>query len=298
VCSGGLCGGGFPVSCDDGDPCTTDSCNAVGGCQHAPVVCNDGDACTTDSCNPLTGQCQYAPLSCDDGNACNGVETCSAGACVPGTPVVCTASDQCHLAGTCDPTTGACSNPVATDGTPCTDGNACTQSDTCQAGACASGSPVICIAADQCHVAGVCDPGTGACSNPPAADGTSCNDANACTLGEACAAGVCSGGTPVVTAEVNDTVRLTHAGVTTTLTWNDPPGEYNVYRGVRSTFETWEYNQACFATHLASGTTTDAGVPNPGDVYFYFVTRLGVCGESVGSRDSDGAPNPNPAPCP
>src|SRR5262249_45004476 len=29
-----------------------------------------------------------------------------------GTPVACTASDQCHVAGTCDTATGTCSNPV------------------------------------------------------------------------------------------------------------------------------------------------------------------------------------------
>ena len=26
------------ASCDDGDPCTTDSCNPVSGCQHAPIT--------------------------------------------------------------------------------------------------------------------------------------------------------------------------------------------------------------------------------------------------------------------
>ena len=39
-----------------------------------------------------------------------------AGACVGASPVVCVASDQCHVAGTCDPATGACSNPAAPDG--------------------------------------------------------------------------------------------------------------------------------------------------------------------------------------
>src|SRR6185369_12818363 len=100
----------------------------------------------------------FTALSCDDGNACNGVETCSAGACVPGTPVTCTASDQCHDAGTCDPTTGVCSNPAKANGTPCSDGNACTQVDTCENGVCTGASPVTCTASDQCHVAGTCDP--------------------------------------------------------------------------------------------------------------------------------------------
>ena len=49
-------------------------------------------------------------------------------------PVVCTASDQCHAAGICNPATGTCSNPAAPDGTACNDGNGCTTDDTCQRG--------------------------------------------------------------------------------------------------------------------------------------------------------------------
>ena len=48
--------------------------------------------------------------------------------------VKCVASDACHRAGTCDPATGACSNPVAPDGGSCSDGNACTEKDVCRAG--------------------------------------------------------------------------------------------------------------------------------------------------------------------
>jgi hypothetical protein len=167
-------------SCDDGNPCTTDACDASGACTHTPA---------------LVG------TSCSDGNACNGAESCDgAGACRPGTPVTCTASDQCHAAGTCDPTTGACSNPARADGTACNDGNACTLDDTCQAGACAGGAPLNCMASDQCHAAGVCDPTSGLCSNPAKADGASCNDGNACTRSDSCQAGVCTGANPVVCA--------------------------------------------------------------------------------------------------
>ena len=78
-----------------------------------------------------------------------------------------------------------CSNPKAPDGTPCNDGNACTgatgDADSCHAGMCNGGDPTVCSASDQCHVAGTCDPATGACSNPNAPDGTPCNDGNACT---------------------------------------------------------------------------------------------------------------------
>src|SRR5262249_14362916 len=75
------------------------------------------------------------------GNACTQVDTCKAGACTGASPVSCKASDQCHSAGTCDPTTGICSNPAKPDGTACDDGNACTALDGCHAGTC-TGSPL------------------------------------------------------------------------------------------------------------------------------------------------------------
>jgi hypothetical protein len=74
------------------------------------------------------------------------------------TLTTCTASDACHVAGTCDPITGQCSNPTAPDGTACAGTNKCNQKYACQAGACTGSNPVTCSAADQCHVAGTCDP--------------------------------------------------------------------------------------------------------------------------------------------
>jgi cysteine-rich repeat protein len=47
---------------------------------------------------------------------------------------------------------------------------------------------------DQCHDDGVCDPLTGACSNPAKTDGTSCTDGDVCTGGDVCTAGVCVSG--------------------------------------------------------------------------------------------------------
>src|SRR5207247_2507326 len=123
-----------------------------------------------------------------------------AGACVGTNPVVCTASDQCHGGGACNPATGTCSNPAKPDGSDCDDGNACTQTDTCQAGACVGTNPVVCAASDQCHTAGTCNPATGACSNPAKPDGASCNEGNACTRTDTCQAGACVGTNPVVCA--------------------------------------------------------------------------------------------------
>jgi hypothetical protein len=136
---------------------------------------------------------------CDDGNACTQFDSCQSGACVGGNPVVCTASDACHDAGTCNPMTGMCSNPAKADGAACSDDNACTLGESCHAGVCGGGSAVTCSTpGDACHEAAVCDPSTGQCVNPPKADGTPCDDANECTETDTCQAGACTGGDPVL----------------------------------------------------------------------------------------------------
>jgi sugar lactone lactonase YvrE len=168
----------------------------------AGVTCTASDPChAAGVCDPTTGACsnpaQPDGTACNDGNACTQTDTCQAGVCTGSNPVVCTASDPCHAAGVCDPSTGACSNPAQPDGTACNDGNACTQTDTCQAGVCKGSNPVTCTASDQCHTAGACDPSTGACSNPAQPDGTACNDGNACTQTDTCQSGVCTGSNPV-----------------------------------------------------------------------------------------------------
>jgi len=64
-CTAGECGGGEAVSCDDGNPCTTDTCHEVAGCLHSfnTDPCDDGDECTTgDKC--ANGVCQPGELTC------------------------------------------------------------------------------------------------------------------------------------------------------------------------------------------------------------------------------------------
>src|SRR5262249_36105482 len=136
---------------------------------------------------------------CDDGNASTVGDVCTAGVCAGVdhcAGVTCAASDQCHVAGTCDHATGTCSNPAKADGTTCNDGSANTVDDICTAGVCSGVDHcvgVTCSASDQCHSAGTCDHATGVCSNPTKANGTTCDDANAATVGDVCTAGVCAG---------------------------------------------------------------------------------------------------------
>jgi hypothetical protein len=109
------------------------------------------------------------------GGVCN-----SAQACEDGNP--CT-TDRC--------VTNACVHDVNTAS--CNDNNACTLTDVCQGGVCIGSNPKVCPASDSCHT-GTCTPSTGACGQATKANGSACNDNNACTGGEFCTAGVCGGG--------------------------------------------------------------------------------------------------------
>ncbi len=198
------------TTCNDGNACTlTDTCRAGACTGSSPVTCYALDQChDAGTCDPASGSCSNPAkpdgFACDDGDACTRTDTCQAGACAGTNPVACYALDQCHDVGLCDTFTGLCSNPMMPNGTTCNDRNACTQTDTCRAGGCVGASPVICVALDACHDAGVCDPASGVCSSSPTAAGASCSDGNACNGVETCnGAGVCLAGTPPVVDDGN-----------------------------------------------------------------------------------------------
>jgi hypothetical protein len=187
------------ISCNDsnantaGDVCTSGVCAGVDHC--VGVTCAALDQChVAGVCDHATGTCsnpsQEDGTSCNDGNANTTGDVCTSGACAGVdhcVGVTCAALDQCHVAGVCDHATGLCSNPPQEEGTACNDGNPSTAGDACTSGVCAGVDHcvgVTCAAADQCHVAGVCDHGTGECSNPPQEDGTACNDGNANSTGD------------------------------------------------------------------------------------------------------------------
>jgi hypothetical protein len=97
---------GTVADCDDGNPCTAESCTG-GFCTYAAVACDDGDPCNgAERCAPAVGCVAGPPPVCDDGNPCNGRETCAAGVgCVAGSPPVCDDGDPCTADG-CDPVLG------------------------------------------------------------------------------------------------------------------------------------------------------------------------------------------------
>ncbi|MCB9740243.1 MAG: hypothetical protein H6747_13365 [Deltaproteobacteria bacterium] len=206
------------TACDDGDVCTTADGCAAGACVGAPLPCADANPCTFDGCVAGKGCVHLAQAGpCDDGDACTALDACNEGVCTAGAPKDCSDGDAC-TEDACVKGDGACvhsgipgcggycakvgdcadGDPCTTDACaagkctysaapgPCEDGNACTLGDSCSGGVCVAGKAKVCDDSDPCTVDG-CDGKSGACTLAPAATGTTCDDADACTGPDACA---------------------------------------------------------------------------------------------------------------
>ena len=277
------------TACSDGNGCTqTDTCQA-GACTGTnPVVCVVTDAChNAGTCSSATGVCSNPAkpngTACSDGSACTQSDTCQSGLCTGGTPKVCASLDSCHTAGTCNPPTGQCSNPVKPDGSVCSDGNGCTQSDTCVSGACAGGNPVVCTPSDGCHEAGTCAVETGVCSNPAVTDGVLCSDANVCTTNDSCQSGICVGQGTASPAEVDEGVLVSQLGGLTTITWNTASGSTwsDVLRGLVGALPVGPGggDEVCLLGGTAGTVATDPDVPNPDEGFWYLIQGGNDCGK-------------------
>ncbi|MEC8024970.1 MAG: hypothetical protein VX223_13630 [Myxococcota bacterium] len=217
LCIQGTCTPGVPAICDDENPCTTDTCNPIGGqCTSTPnsASCDDGDDCTVDdkcfngscapgeildcsddndctkdACVPGGLSCIHTPINgvCEDGNLCTFGDTCAAGQCQSGAFKLCSDSNPC-TSDTCVSSTGECKFIPQTG--VCSDGNPCTLDDLCMGGNCVSGPDKICDDTNPCTI-GTC--GLNGVCTFTALSGQSCNDGDACTVLDACDAGVCAG---------------------------------------------------------------------------------------------------------
>ena len=174
------------TQCDDGDSCTTaDQCKNA-SCAGGTMQCNDDNPCTADSCD--AGACVFAPTSagCDDGNLCTQNDACKDGVCTGDANPDC----ECQTDADCAQFDDAdlCNGVLG-----CVDSQ-CLPKD---------GSIVTCDAslAGPCQEV-ACDPADGQCKAGPLAEGSACDDENACTKSDACAGGVCKGA-PVVCDDGN-----------------------------------------------------------------------------------------------
>lgn len=211
------CGNPANSQCD-----RPDSCNGLGQCltrlEPAGTAC--GDATNT---------------TCNLADTCNGTGLCQANLRPAGFPCGSSSDTACDNPDSCNGG-GVCLTNNEADNTPCSDGLFCTMNEKCQTAACTGGTPRDCadsltctddvcneatdacestLQAGRCLIAGVCyvpgdlDP-TNTCAdcNPTLdpldwsvlADGTTCNDGDACTgtgrpgIGvDTCTTGTCAG---------------------------------------------------------------------------------------------------------
>ncbi|NWG11395.1 hypothetical protein HXY33_06595 [Candidatus Bathyarchaeota archaeon] len=95
--------------------------------------------------------------------------------------MVCTALDQCHTAGTCQPGTGTCTNPVKPTGTSCNDDLFCTINDQCIDGNCVGGGEYDCSEIVGPCMEGICDEDNDTCIlGDPKDPGTDCEPCGEC----------------------------------------------------------------------------------------------------------------------
>jgi len=185
------------VPCNDDSACTTDDTCLGGVCVGgAPADCDDGNVCTDDSCNPAGGCVNVNNTApCNDGNACTTGDACAGGLCISGPPLNCNDGNVC-TDDSCVSLTGCVH---ANNTSSCDDAHACTSGDVCGGGICAGTPTPSCIecTTTECNDGKGCTTDTcsgGACVFTNNTD--PCNDGNACTTGDTCTAGSCVGGPP------------------------------------------------------------------------------------------------------
>ncbi len=248
ICSDGSCG--FVASADASSCVSPSKCAASASCLAGKCVvqllksCDDGNVCTSDACDAKTGQCLHSPATeldgvvCSDGSLCTLKATCFSGVCVASIKQGCDDGDPCTT-DICDPATGACVFKPGKEGDPCDDGTSCTEGDHCDSeGSCVAGTKVCacatsadCAAKDDgnacngtlycnnktsycevnpatviscpdvsssnCETTG-CDPQTGACKVQPLPSKAACDDNDPCTAGDFCdGSGTCKSGLKV-----------------------------------------------------------------------------------------------------
>ncbi len=198
TCTSGKCTGFAAIQCDDGLPCTVDSCNPAIGCVHVASQgpCDDGDPCTTgDAC--VKGVCAHTG-GCDVNAVCtlqNGAPQCVCKTGYGGDGLTCSVCAPSCTGKTCGPdgcggTCGKCGgSTVCGANSQCVCQAAC-NGKTCGADGC-GGSCGTCGSGQTCNYAtgkcdAICVPTCSGKTCGPDGCGGACGS---CSTGQFCSAG-------------------------------------------------------------------------------------------------------------
>lgn len=226
--SAGTVGGGTTLctdaeDCDDGDPCTVDSCGADGLCVTAPKCGGAQPLC----CDGVCGQC-CDKADCDDQIDCTDDE-CFAGFCT-NTPGTCANGDEyCSPAG-CVAREGCTADADCDDGDPCTEDSCvdhlCSHPSCPGGGTCCPGQGCgTCCSDSQCPHDDPCNPST-------CGPDLTCSSSALCGAGERCcpspdgttaACGSCCGASDCPDDGVSCTVEKCKAGAGGALACSSEP---------------------------------------------------------------------------
>jgi PKD repeat protein len=150
-----------------------------------------------------------------------------------------------------------------------------------------------------------------ACDNCPVVANTDQRDTDLDAAGDACDAdddndGVADAldcapldaGASAPLGPVGDSLRL--GPDPASITWDPDTSTilWNVYRGQSGGGSPFAYDHACLEARSSDAAAHDPGTPAAGAYLYYLVSGLNACGEGGLGSSSDGAPRPNPEPCP
>jgi len=162
-----------PVNCDDGVPCTLDTCDPVIGCLHGAdnSQCNDGVSCTIDACRPNHPErdangCVFDPADF----LCSSTDLCLTGRCDPQAdcqfdPRECPDDGDDCTREFCDSSTGKCLQETVC-GACCREGQPCI--DRVTVAQCSGPDDTFMGLGTNCETApcgACCDPDSGACAD-------------------------------------------------------------------------------------------------------------------------------------
>ncbi len=309
-CSNGACvNQNIVANCNDHNICTSNDLCINGLCKGTSNSncctnqsdCDDGNPCTVDSCDAQTGLCSYSNasngISCNaDGNGCTNNDSCQNGVCVMGNAVTCPANGGQCLQSVCTSTGNQsyrCDQLPKSAGTSCDDGLFCSAEDHCNGqGQCVSTTPLNCNANAKGCVQAVCNEDLNQCEGTNLPNGTPCNaDNSGCTSGDSCQAGSCIAGTNVDCSLLNGPCIIGECRPTGS---TNPTGYQCVaqYKALGTTCDDGEFctlNTTCDAAGWCGN-----GVTNP-CTDLANSCNLGVCDE-VANR-CNVSPKPNGTAC-